>query len=85
MLRDQQAGFNRACAGLTLDVLITGPGRHPGQMGGRSPYLQAVHLDGPAEWAGQVVPVRITTANANSLGGQAHHLFTGDRQERATA
>ena len=85
VLRDQQAAFNRACAGLTLDVLITGPGRHPGQVGGRSPYLQAVHLDGPADWAGQVVPVRITTANANSLAGQAHHIVTGDHKERATA
>ncbi len=89
LLRDQQAAFNRACVELSLDVLITGLGRHAGQVGGRSPYLQAVHLDGPAAWAGQVVPVRITTANANSLGGCAHHLFTGDHpqshKERATA
>jgi tRNA-2-methylthio-N6-dimethylallyladenosine synthase len=86
LLRDQQAGFNRACAGLTLDVLITGPGRHAGQIGGRSPYLQAVHLDGPIAWAGQVVPVRITTANANSLAGEVQPLFTGDHhKERATA
>jgi tRNA-2-methylthio-N6-dimethylallyladenosine synthase len=75
LLRDQQAAFNRACAGLSLDVLITGPGRHAGQVGGRSPYLQAVHLEGPVHWAGQVVPVRITTANANSLAGQAQHPF----------
>ena len=86
LLRDQQAGFNRTCTGLTMDVLITGPGRHAGQIGGRSPYLQAVHLDGPVAWAGQVVPVRITTANANSLAGKAYHVSTGDHhKERATA
>jgi tRNA-2-methylthio-N6-dimethylallyladenosine synthase len=69
LVRDQQTAFNLACAGLTLDVLITGPGRRPGQIGGRSPYLQPVHLEGPAHWAGQVVPVRIVAAHANSLSG----------------
>jgi tRNA-2-methylthio-N6-dimethylallyladenosine synthase len=69
LLRDQQAAFNQGCEGAVLDVLITGPGRHPGQIGGRSPYLQAVHLEGPADWAGQVVPVRITAAHTNSLSG----------------
>jgi tRNA-2-methylthio-N6-dimethylallyladenosine synthase len=70
LVRDQQTAFNQACAGLTLDVLITGPGRHEGQIGGRSPYLQAVHLEGPAHWAGQVVPVRIVAAHTNSLSGE---------------
>jgi tRNA-2-methylthio-N6-dimethylallyladenosine synthase len=69
LVRDQQTAFNQACEGATLDVLITGPGRHPGQIGGRSPYLQAVHLEGPVSWAGQVVPVRITGAHTNSLSG----------------
>jgi tRNA-2-methylthio-N6-dimethylallyladenosine synthase len=69
LVRDQQAAFNRACEGAVLDVLITGPGRHSGQIGGRSPYLQAVHLEGPASLAGQVVPVRITGAHTNSLSG----------------
>jgi tRNA-2-methylthio-N6-dimethylallyladenosine synthase len=69
LIRDQQTSFNHACEGRTLDVLITGPGRHKGQIGGRSPYLQAVHLEGPTRWAGQVVPVRITAAHTNSLSG----------------
>jgi tRNA-2-methylthio-N6-dimethylallyladenosine synthase len=69
LVRDQQAAFNRACEGAVLDVLITGPGRHSGQIGGRSPYLQAVHLEGPESLAGQVVPVRITGAHTNSLSG----------------
>ena len=34
--------------GRTLPVLFTGPGRRPGQMSGRTPYLQPVHVDGPA-------------------------------------
>jgi tRNA-2-methylthio-N6-dimethylallyladenosine synthase len=72
LLRDQQTAFNQACAGLTLPVLITGPGRRPGQIAGRSPYLQPVHLNGPVSLAGQVIPVRIDDANPNSLSGAFH-------------
>jgi len=72
LLRDQQTAFNQACAGLTLPVLITGPGRRPGQIAGRSPYLQPVHLNGPVSLAGQVIPVRIDNANPNSLSGAFH-------------
>jgi tRNA-2-methylthio-N6-dimethylallyladenosine synthase len=72
LLREQQAAFNQACAGLTLPVLITGPGRRPGQIAGRSPYLQPVHLNGPVSLAGQVVQVRIDDANPNSLSGAFH-------------
>jgi tRNA-2-methylthio-N6-dimethylallyladenosine synthase len=72
LLRDQQTAFNQACAGLTLPVLITGPGRRPGQIAGRSPYLQPVHLNGPLTLAGQVIPVRIEDANPNSLSGAFH-------------
>jgi tRNA-2-methylthio-N6-dimethylallyladenosine synthase len=69
LLRLQQEAFNAACAGLTLPVLITGPGRHAGQVGGRSPYLQAVHLPGPMSAVGQEILVRIDAAHQNSLSG----------------
>jgi tRNA-2-methylthio-N6-dimethylallyladenosine synthase len=87
LVRDQQTGFNLACAGMVLDVLITGPGRRPGQIGGRSPYLQPVHLEGPAHWAGQVVPVRITNARPNSLSGALvpNALFEEPFKETACA
>jgi tRNA-2-methylthio-N6-dimethylallyladenosine synthase len=67
LLREQQTAFNAACVGQRLDVLITGPARHPGQIAGRSPYLQPVHLSGPANLIGTVVPVRIAAAHTNSL------------------
>ena len=69
LLTDQQTAFNAACLGRTLDVLFTGPGRRPGQMSGRTPYLQPVHVAGGAELTGRIVPVRIDDARANSLGG----------------
>jgi tRNA-2-methylthio-N6-dimethylallyladenosine synthase len=69
LLRAQQADFNRRCVGLTLPVLITGPGRHEGQVAGRSPYLQPVHLTGPKNLIGQEMPVTILAAHTNSLSG----------------
>jgi tRNA-2-methylthio-N6-dimethylallyladenosine synthase len=69
LLRDQQDGFNRSRVGLTIPVLFTGPGRHPGQVMGRSPWLQPVHLPGPLSLVGQVAPVRVLAAHPNSLTG----------------
>ena len=46
------------------------PGRNPGQVGGRSPYLQAVHMDGPTRLIGQILPVEIVAAGNNSLTGK---------------
>ena len=69
LLRTQQGDFNARCAGLTLPVLITGPGRRPGQIGGRSPYLQPVHLAGPHKLIGHEIMVCIEAAHTNSLSG----------------
>ncbi len=67
LLRAQQARFNAGCVGRTVRVLVTGPGRHPGQMAGRSPWLQPVHFVGPASLIGAEVPVTIAAAFPNSL------------------
>ena len=69
LLRTQQADFNASCVGLTLPVLFTGSGRHPGQIAGRSPFLQPVHVTGPASLVGTEVPVQIAAAFPNSLSG----------------
>jgi tRNA-2-methylthio-N6-dimethylallyladenosine synthase len=72
LLRVQQAAFNAATAGRVVPVLVTGPGRHPGQMAGRSPWLQPVHFDGPAGLVGQVVEVRVVAGHPNSLTACLH-------------
>jgi tRNA-2-methylthio-N6-dimethylallyladenosine synthase len=69
LLRDQQAAFNKNCVGLDLPVLFTGPGRHPGQIAGRSPFLQPVHLSGSASLIGTESMVRIVANHSNSLAG----------------
>jgi tRNA-2-methylthio-N6-dimethylallyladenosine synthase len=69
LLRDQQAKFGAACVGLELPVLFTGPGRHPGQIAGRSPFLNPVHLSGSAGLIGIESMVRILANHPNSLAG----------------
>ena len=69
LLRDDQQKFGAACVGLDLPVLFTGPGRHPGQIAGRSPFLQPVHLTGSANLIGTESMVRIVAAYPNSLAG----------------
>ncbi len=78
LLRAQQAAFNAGCVGLTLPVLFTGAGRHPGQVAGRSPFLQPVHVAGPADLIGREISVHIAAALPNSLSGTL-------TQERACA
>ncbi len=68
LLDEQQRAFNAGVVGRTVPVLFERPGRKAGQVLGRSPYLQAVHAEGPERLIGQIVPVRITEAARNSLG-----------------
>ncbi len=67
LLESQQRAFNAAVVGRSLPVLFERPGRHPGQLVGRSPYLQGVHAEAPDHLIGQIVPVRITDAARQSL------------------
>ncbi|MDT7952720.1 MAG: tRNA (N6-isopentenyl adenosine(37)-C2)-methylthiotransferase MiaB [Acetobacteraceae bacterium] len=69
LLREQQADFNRRTERLTLPVLFTGPGRRPGQISGRTPYLQPVHVPGPISLVGSETSVRIARAHPYSLLG----------------
>jgi tRNA-2-methylthio-N6-dimethylallyladenosine synthase len=65
----QQAVFNARCRGRRFDVLFEKPGRHPGQIVGRSPYLQPVQVMGPSTMIGDIAAVTITEISANSLFG----------------
>jgi tRNA-2-methylthio-N6-dimethylallyladenosine synthase len=69
LLLAQRARFNAACVGLSFPILFTGPGRHPGQVAGRSPFLQPVHVSGSADLIGCEMSVQIAAALPNSLSG----------------
>ena len=71
--RDQSA-FNAGVVGRTCDVLIERKGKLPGQMLGKSPWLQSIHLLTDAK-IGDMVEVDIVRADPNSLAG----LATGAR------
>jgi tRNA-2-methylthio-N6-dimethylallyladenosine synthase len=64
-----QADFNRRCVGRTVSVLFERPGRHGGQIVGRSPYLQPVQIEASASLIGTIAPVTITEVASNSLFG----------------
>jgi tRNA-2-methylthio-N6-dimethylallyladenosine synthase len=68
LLNEQQLAFNRASLGSRTSLLIERRGKKPGQMIGKSPWLQSVHLDTAAA-IGDMVEVEIVSAGPNSLGG----------------
>jgi tRNA-2-methylthio-N6-dimethylallyladenosine synthase len=69
LLRQQQDAFNQTMVGQSVPVLFTGAGRKPGQIAGRSPWLQPVHVQGDPSLIGREIMVRITERLSNSLGG----------------
>ena len=70
LLNTQQRAFNESLVGSTLPVLFDRYGREPGQLVGRSPYMQAVHIDGDISLFGRIVDVQIKAGFANSLQGE---------------
>jgi tRNA-2-methylthio-N6-dimethylallyladenosine synthase len=70
ILDAQRQTFNRKMVGRTLDVLIEKPGRRAGQIVGKSPYLQAVQIEGSLDRIGEIVRAEIASAGANSLFGR---------------
>jgi len=70
LLTTQLRDFNQSCIGRELPVLFEKPGRHEGQLIGRSPYLQAVFAAAPAHLLGTTVSVRMTEMSAWSLAGE---------------
>ena len=71
LLAEQQRAFAAGLVGRIMSVLIEKPGRLPGQVVGRSPWLQPVIVDEKAGGIGDIVQVRITKALANSLMAEA--------------
>ncbi len=67
LLGAQQRAFNDACVGREFKLLLVRPGRHPGQLVGRSPYLQAVHISSKQAQIGDMIDVRVEKVGANSL------------------
>ncbi len=70
LLAEQQIAFNQSCVGREVEVLFEAEGRRAGQLLGRSPFMQAVHVAAPARLKGRLLPVRVESAHPNSLAGR---------------
>jgi tRNA-2-methylthio-N6-dimethylallyladenosine synthase len=68
-IEHQQAAFNARCLGGTFEVLFEKPGRHPGQVVGRSPYLQPVPVMASSSLIGEIRAVTMIEIRTNSLVG----------------
>jgi tRNA-2-methylthio-N6-dimethylallyladenosine synthase len=77
-----QAAFNRSCLGRSFEILLERPGRHDGQLVGRSPYLQPVQVDAPISAIGDIATVKIVEIGSNSLFGT---LISSQLQQPALA
>ncbi len=70
LIDSQQSAFNKAAIGTTVDVLFERAARNPGQIVGRTAYLQPAHVMAPDSIIGQVLPVRIESLERYSLMGE---------------
>jgi tRNA-2-methylthio-N6-dimethylallyladenosine synthase len=67
-LAGHQLAFNRSTVGQETQILVERPGKRPGQMIGRSPWLQSVHVECDAQ-PGAMLDVALTAAGPNSMTG----------------
>jgi tRNA-2-methylthio-N6-dimethylallyladenosine synthase len=70
LLTTQQRAAQEGMVGREVSVLYEKPGRMAGQMVGKSEYLHAVHVTDPNAKPGDIVRVRVTNSETNSLGGE---------------
>ena len=67
-IAEQQSAFNLATVGRHTAILVERKGRRSGQVIGRSPWLQSVHVEAEAE-PGTMLEVTLTSAGPNSMAG----------------
>jgi tRNA-2-methylthio-N6-dimethylallyladenosine synthase len=70
LIAAQADAFNRSRTGMTMAVLFERAGRRPGQIAGRSPWLQAVQVEGPVGLIGSIGRVTVTEIGPHSLFGR---------------
>ena len=70
VLTQQTESFNKSCVGQVMEVLLERSGRHPGQLLGRSPYMQPVHVTAPSSLLNTIVSLRISAAYPLSMAGE---------------
>jgi tRNA-2-methylthio-N6-dimethylallyladenosine synthase len=69
LITRHQRTFNEGFVGRTVEVLVEKPGKLPGQLVGKTPYLQTVQIMAPRTLIGSELPVAITGTGTNTLFG----------------
>ena len=69
LVEAQRREFNHSMKGKILEVLVEKKGKYEGQIMGKSPYMQPVHVRASDELIGQLIKVEITDISTNSLFG----------------
>lgn len=70
LLFDYQNKFNQSCVGKTMPVLLEQKGRHKGQLIGRTPYMQNLHVETKSDNINKIINVEVQQATTNSLSGK---------------
>ncbi|HZB51987.1 MAG TPA: tRNA (N6-isopentenyl adenosine(37)-C2)-methylthiotransferase MiaB, partial [Reyranella sp.] len=70
MLGQQARDFNISKVGATVPVLFAETGRKPGQIVGKTPWLQSVYAEGNPRLIGHIIETRLVEGHANSLAGE---------------
>lgn len=70
LLFSYQEAFNKSCVGKIMPVLFEQKGRHKGQLIGRTPYMQNLHIETNSDNINKIIEVEVTDATTNSLSGK---------------
>ncbi len=70
LLFSYQEAFNKSCVGKVMSVLFEQKGRHKGQLIGRTPYMQNLHIETESDNINKIIDVEVTEATTNSLSGK---------------
>lgn len=70
LLREQQEAFNKQMVGQDTTVLFEKEGRHAGQLIGKTPFLQSVHVEAPKRLLGKIAEVKVVSGGQNSLAAE---------------
>jgi tRNA-2-methylthio-N6-dimethylallyladenosine synthase len=82
LLGEQERAFHRTKLNAVFPVLFEKPGRKPGQVAGRSPWMQAVVVEAPESLIGRMAECRIVEVGAHSLHGEIA-VSDGDSKNQA--
>lgn len=81
LIDSQQAAFNAAAIGKTVDVLFERDARNPGQIVGRTAHLQPAHVFASPGIIGKVLPVVVESLERYSLIGTLAKLPSPSREQ----